>query len=64
MKLTRRGLLGAASGAAAAVAFGKPAGATAEFEFKLGVNTAGHPPPDDSPDRGGTRDSERSRPAV
>jgi tripartite ATP-independent transporter DctP family solute receptor len=39
MKITRRGLFGAASGALAATVLGKPAGAAAEFEFKLGVNT-------------------------
>jgi tripartite ATP-independent transporter DctP family solute receptor len=39
MKLTRRGLLGAASAAWAATVLGKPASAAAEFDFKLGVNT-------------------------
>jgi tripartite ATP-independent transporter DctP family solute receptor len=39
MKITRRSLFGAASGALAATALGKPANAAAEFEFKLGVNT-------------------------
>jgi len=39
MKLTRRGLLGAASAALATTGLGRPAGATAGFEFKLGVNT-------------------------
>jgi TRAP-type transport system periplasmic protein len=38
-KMTRRGLLGTASGALAAAALSKPASAAAEFEFKLGVNT-------------------------
>lgn len=38
MKLTRRGLLGAASAATAMSIFKRPA-AAAEFEFKLGVNT-------------------------
>jgi TRAP-type transport system periplasmic protein len=44
MKITRRGLLGAASGALASSTLIKPASAAAEFEFKLGVNT-----PDDHP---------------
>ena len=39
MKITRRGLLGAASAALASGALGRPASAAAEFEFKLGVNT-------------------------
>jgi tripartite ATP-independent transporter DctP family solute receptor len=39
MKITRRGLFGAASAALAITVLGKPAGAAAEFEFKLGVNT-------------------------
>jgi TRAP-type transport system periplasmic protein len=39
MKLTRRGLFGAASAALATSVLGKPARAAAEFEFKLGVNT-------------------------
>ena len=39
MKITRRGLLGAASAAWATTAFSKPAGAAAEFDFKLGVDT-------------------------
>jgi len=39
MKMTRRALLGAASGAFATTMLTTPAGATAEFEFKLGVNT-------------------------
>ena len=39
MKITRRGLLGAASAGLATTIFGKPARAAAEFEFKLGVNT-------------------------
>jgi TRAP-type transport system periplasmic protein len=39
MKMTRRGLLGAASAAWAATVLNKPAGAAAEFEFKLGVDT-------------------------
>ena len=39
MKMTRRGLLGAASAAWATGMLGKPASAAAEFEFKLGVNT-------------------------
>ncbi len=38
-KLTRRGLLGAASAAWATTVLPKPASASAEFEFKLGVNT-------------------------
>jgi tripartite ATP-independent transporter DctP family solute receptor len=39
MKITRRGLLGTASAAWAATILNRPAGAAAEFEFKLGVNT-------------------------
>jgi TRAP-type transport system periplasmic protein len=39
MKITRRGLLGAASAALASGALSRPASAAAEFEFKLGVNT-------------------------
>lgn len=39
MKMTRRGLLGAASAAWATGMLGRPARAAAEFEFKLGVNT-------------------------
>ena len=39
MKMTRRGLLGAASGAWATTILSKPVSAAAEFEFKLGVNT-------------------------
>src|ERR1700759_1854482 len=39
MKMTRRGLLGAASAAWATTILSKPASAAAEFEFKLGVNT-------------------------
>jgi TRAP-type C4-dicarboxylate transport system substrate-binding protein len=39
MKITRRGLLGAASAAWATTTFSKPASAAAEFDFKLGVNT-------------------------
>src|ERR1700755_3180486 len=39
MKMTRRGLLGAASAAWATGVLGKRASAAAEFEFKLGVNT-------------------------
>ena len=39
MKMTRRGLIGAASAALAATALSKPSSAAAEFEFKLGVNT-------------------------
>jgi TRAP-type transport system periplasmic protein len=39
MKMTRRGLLGAASAAWATTVLSKPASAVAEFEFKLGVNT-------------------------
>src|ERR1700742_426922 len=38
MRMTRRGLLGAAPAALATSMLGKPASA-AEFEFKLGVNT-------------------------
>jgi TRAP-type C4-dicarboxylate transport system substrate-binding protein len=39
MSITRRGLLGAASAAIGTTILGKSAGAAAEFEFKLGVNT-------------------------
>src|ERR1700722_14155836 len=39
MQITRRSLLGAASAGLAATITGRPAGAAAEFEFKLGVNT-------------------------
>jgi tripartite ATP-independent transporter DctP family solute receptor len=39
MKMTRRGLLGAASAAWATTMSNNPASAAAEFEFKLGVNT-------------------------
>src|SRR6185437_7698694 len=39
MKMTRRGLLAAASAGLAAGFVGKPASASAEIEFKLGVNT-------------------------
>jgi tripartite ATP-independent transporter DctP family solute receptor len=39
MKITRRGLLGAASAAWATTTFTKPASAAAEFDFKLGVDT-------------------------
>jgi TRAP-type transport system periplasmic protein len=39
MKITRRGLLSAASAAWATTTFSKPASAAAEFDFKLGVNT-------------------------
>ena len=39
MKITRRGLLGAASATCAAGILGRSASAAAEFEFKLGVNT-------------------------
>src|SRR6267154_3807246 len=39
MKMTRRGLLGLASTAWASTALSKPAGASAEFECRLGVNT-------------------------
>jgi TRAP-type transport system periplasmic protein len=39
MKMTRRGLLRAASAAWATAVIGKPASAASEFEFKLGVNT-------------------------
>lgn len=38
-KLTRRGLLGAASAIGATAILGQPAKAAAEFDFKLGVNT-------------------------
>jgi TRAP-type transport system periplasmic protein len=44
MKITRRGLLGAASAAMASGAIGRPASAAAEFEFKLGVNTPDNHP--------------------
>jgi TRAP-type transport system periplasmic protein len=40
MKITRRGLLGAASAAGAATILRGPARAAAEFEFKIGANTA------------------------
>ena len=44
MKMTRRRLLGAASGVAASTLLGTRARAAAEFEFKLGTNTpADHP---------------------
>jgi tripartite ATP-independent transporter DctP family solute receptor len=39
MKITRRGLLGVVSAAWATSVWSKPAGAAAEFDFKLGVNT-------------------------
>jgi TRAP-type transport system periplasmic protein len=39
MKITRRGLFGAASAVLATSVLGKSAHAAAEFEFKLGVNT-------------------------
>src|SRR5260370_29738647 len=39
MKMTRRGLLGLGRTAGASREWSKPAGASAEFEFKLGVNT-------------------------
>ena len=39
MKITRRGLLGAASAALATTALSQPSSAAAEFEFKLDVNT-------------------------
>src|ERR1700682_3736110 len=39
MKIARRDLLGAASAAWASAVLNKPASASAEFEFKLGVNT-------------------------
>jgi tripartite ATP-independent transporter DctP family solute receptor len=39
MKITRRDLLKSASAASAATLLGGPAGAAAEFEFKLGANT-------------------------
>ncbi len=38
-KMTRRGVLGAASAVWATTVLGKPAKAAAEFDFKLGVNT-------------------------
>jgi TRAP-type C4-dicarboxylate transport system substrate-binding protein len=44
MKMTRRGLLGAASAAWATGIIGRPARAAAEFDFKLGVDT-----PDEHP---------------
>jgi TRAP-type transport system periplasmic protein len=44
MKITRRGLLGAASAAMVSGAIGRPASAAAEFEFKLGVNTPDNHP--------------------
>src|SRR5260370_5521685 len=44
MKIARRGLLGAASAAWATTVLNKPAGAAAEFEFKLGVNTPDNHP--------------------
>ena len=40
MKITRRGLLKSASAAGAATFLGRSASGAAEFEFKLGVNTA------------------------
>jgi TRAP-type transport system periplasmic protein len=43
-KMTRRGLLGAASAACATAILGPKARASAEFDFKMGVNT-----PDDHP---------------
>jgi TRAP-type transport system periplasmic protein len=44
MKITRRDLLKSASAASAATLLGRPAGAAAEFEFKLGANTSdSHP---------------------
>lgn len=39
MNMTRRALLGASTGAFVSTALTAPAGAAAEFEFKLGVNT-------------------------
>ncbi|MGY4479471.1 tripartite ATP-independent transporter DctP family solute receptor [Bradyrhizobium sp. USDA 3364] len=39
IRMTRRRVLGTGSAALAATMFGKPALATAEFDFKLGVNT-------------------------
>jgi tripartite ATP-independent transporter DctP family solute receptor len=39
MRITRRDLLKSASAASAATLLGRPAGAAAEFEFKLGANT-------------------------
>src|ERR1700675_4878376 len=39
MKITRRGLLGAASATWETALLSKPASAAGEFEFKLGVNT-------------------------
>jgi tripartite ATP-independent transporter DctP family solute receptor len=44
MKITRRGLLGAASAAMVSGTVGRPANAAAEFEFKLGVNTPDNHP--------------------
>jgi TRAP-type transport system periplasmic protein len=44
MKITRRGVLAAASAIWATAALSKPAGAAAEFEFKLGVNTPDNHP--------------------
>lgn len=44
INMTRRGLLGAASATLAATILAKPASATAEFEFKLGVNTPDNHP--------------------
>src|SRR5215831_2705219 len=44
MKMTRRGLLGTVSALGAASLFGRPAAATAEFDFKLGVNTPDNHP--------------------
>jgi tripartite ATP-independent transporter DctP family solute receptor len=44
MKITRRGLLGAASAALASTALSRPASAAAEFEFKLGINTPDNHP--------------------
>jgi tripartite ATP-independent transporter DctP family solute receptor len=44
MKITRRGLLGAASAALASGTLSEPASAAAEFEFKLGVNTPDNHP--------------------
>jgi tripartite ATP-independent transporter DctP family solute receptor len=40
MKITRRGLLGVASAAGTAAILRRPAMAAAEFEFKIGANTA------------------------
>jgi tripartite ATP-independent transporter DctP family solute receptor len=44
MKITRRGVLAAASAIWATAVLSKPAGAAAEFEFKLGVNTPDNHP--------------------